>query len=146
MLFFLGANISWVYWQEYHQPDGKRVSSVCPDSQHACEQVAGGSLLFFSVDDFALGFVTFDVTPCFQIFKTKHLMQYSLANSERNFLAFPVWLEPCRCVLLMLLLIAMGGVPLIENPAGTLVCLHRRFVWLVTTLLRCGIKAGRQFS
>ena len=50
-----------------------------------------------------------------------------------------VVINPDRCVLILILIIACGGVPLIENPGSTLLNAHRRFQHLVTLLRSCGI-------
>ena len=44
-----------------------------------------------------------------------------------------------RCVLLFLLIMAAGGVPIIENPVSTLLFAHPRFLYLVALLKDRGI-------
>lgn len=50
----------------------------------------------------------------------------------------------CRSVLLILLVIAVGGVPLVENPNSTLLHHHPRFAQLVNMLKKRGISLYRQ--
>ena len=39
----------------------------------------------------------------------------------------------------MLLLVAAGGIYILENPVNSLVALHPRYIWFVEQLLRHGI-------
>ena len=45
-----------------------------------------------------------------------------------------------RSVLLILLCVAMGGTPVVENPGSSLLWLHERFQWLLETLERFNIR------
>ena len=48
-------------------------------------------------------------------------------------------INPSRCVLLLLLVVAAGGVSLLENPISTLLNAHNRFQHLVRLLHNRGI-------
>ena len=44
-------------------------------------------------------------------------------------------------MLLILVCVAMGGVPVIENPGSSLIWLHDRFQWLLGVLQAAGLSA-----
>ena len=52
----------------------------------------------------------------------------------------PRLVEPGRSLLLLLLMIACGGVPIFENPNSTLLNAHNRFVQVVQLLKDRGIR------
>ena len=67
---------------------------------------------------------------CFQIRDKASTRQHTLTK-----LCF-------RCILLWLLIMAAGGVPLLEQPASSLMNLHTRFVWSVNLLPKHRIRAS----
>lgn len=49
-------------------------------------------------------------------------------------------LRTLRSILLILLVVAMNGTPIIENPGSSLIWLHDRFQWLLEILENAGLR------
>lgn len=59
-------------------------------------------------------------------------------------LVFSAHPYPARYALVALFVIAVGGVPILENPHSSLIMQHERMVWLVKTLRKSNILEPKQ--
>lgn len=55
-----------------------------------------------------------------------------------------VYMFPCRCSFLLLLITAAGSVWLLENPSSSILMKHDRMQWLIKILKRAGLLVYRQ--